>query len=340
MSGLIVRFILLAVVLLAVVLMVVGTCAPSPTSSHDSIKWLRRLGRRISEKFEEANALVFHADAEWIMAGCESGRIVWWKPGGDALAPLATSGDAVTALGLDPKGKWLVSGHSVASNGRGGTLQLWDIERGTKLRDLTPTGRVAACWAIATSPDGSWIVTANESVLEVRDTKSWTVVSTCRGHEDEVLDLAVGPDGLWIASCSLDHTVRLWDSVTGEQKLVLRGHEGIVYTVAAGPNGALLASGAGDRTIRVWDLTSGRELRVLEGHTDHVVAVAFDKSGQWIYSCSGDSTLRVWDVRGGAPTDVMRLPQPPTCMAVSEDTIAIGFRDSSVALLRHELPAR
>ncbi|MCH8808866.1 MAG: hypothetical protein IH993_03400 [Proteobacteria bacterium] len=245
MSGLIVRL-----TLLAVVPMVVGACAPpSPSSSHGSIKWLRRLGRRIPEKFEEANALVFHADAEWIMAGCESGRIVWWKPGGDALAPLATSGDAVRALGLDPKGKWLVSGHSVASDGRGGTLQLWDIEHGTKLRDLTPTGRVASCGAIATSPDGSWIVTANQSVLEVRDTKSWTVVSTCRGHEDGILDLEVGPDGLWIASCSLDHTVRLWDSVTGEQKLVLRGHEDIVYTVAASPNGALLASGARDRTI-------------------------------------------------------------------------------------------
>ncbi len=38
--------------------------------------------------------------------------------------------------------------------------------------------------------------------------------------------VAVTPDGLGVASCSSDLTVRMWDLETGENTLTLRGHKG------------------------------------------------------------------------------------------------------------------
>jgi hypothetical protein len=63
------------------------------------------------------------------------------------------------------------------------------------------------------------------------------------------------PDGRRIATSSIDLTIKLWDSTTGQEVLTLRGHTSIVYCLAFSPDGRRLASGSGDWTVRIWDAT-------------------------------------------------------------------------------------
>ena len=50
-----------------------------------------------------------------------------------------------------------------------------------------------------------------------------------------------------IASSGYDKTVRLWDAVTGKEKLTLRGHEDLVSSVAFSPDGRQLVSASFDK---------------------------------------------------------------------------------------------
>jgi WD40 repeat protein len=83
------------------------------------------------------------------------------------------------------------------------------------------------------------------------------------------------PDGKSLASASLDHTVRLWEAATGQQRAVLQGHTAWVRSVSWSPDGKSLASASADRTVRLWEAATGREGAVLRGHTGYVCSVSW-----------------------------------------------------------------
>ncbi|MFN6008488.1 MAG: TIR domain-containing protein, partial [Paracoccaceae bacterium] len=100
------------------------------------------------------------------------------------------------------------------------------------------------------------------------------------GHLGTVLTVAFSPDGLRLATGSLDSTARVWDLATGREVVRLEGHGELVSSVAFSPDGKLIATGSWDKTARVWDLATGAEVLRLEGHGDLVNNVAFSPDGQ------------------------------------------------------------
>ena len=80
-----------------------------------------------------------------------------------------------------------------------------------------------------------------------------------RGHTGFVSSMAWSPDGLRLATASLDNTTRVWNAESGEQLHELRGHTERVYSIAWSPDGLRLATASDDRTARVWDAGDGAE---------------------------------------------------------------------------------
>src|SRR5262249_32967657 len=96
--------------------------------------------------------------------------------------------------------------------------------------------------ALAYSPDGRWLAAreADGKTVALRDARTHDVAARFRGHEAEVHSAAFSPDGHLLASCSSDHTVRVWPTDGGACR-VLSGHTDYVYAVAFHPDGRRLA---------------------------------------------------------------------------------------------------
>ena len=164
-----------------------------------------------------------------------------------------------------------------------------------------------------------------ENVDEEDDAEEWRFAIVLDGHESEVKSVAWSTGGNFLATCSRDKSVWIWEEV-GEDDFetiaVLQEHEGDVKCVAWHPEEELLASGSYDDDIRLWreDVDDWGCVGVLKGHGSTVWAVEWEgvpiriagdvegartenqmawvkrreTAGPRLLSCSDDLTIRVW----------------------------------------------
>lgn len=119
----------------------------------------------------------------------------------------------------------------------------------------------------------------------------WRVKITLRGHSGDILDIAWSPHGTWLASCSVDNTIIVWNAVKfPEQVTVLRGHTGLVKGLAWDPVGKYLASQSDDRSVRVWRTCDWQQdARITEpfqecSGTTHVLRLNWSPDGLYLVS--------------------------------------------------------
>ena len=131
-------------------------------------------------------------------------------------------------------------------------------------------------------------------------TISYGTLGTC---ESSVRTLSFSPCGRFIASGSNDNTIRLWDLVASEMRILgecdfRKSGYSYVSSVAFSPDGQYVASGSSDQTVRVWN-TRVDEMRIVGRCEDTVCAVAFSPDGKTIASGSSDGNLQLWNLQTG-----------------------------------------
>jgi serine/threonine protein kinase len=212
---------------------------------------------------------------------------------------------------------WSPDGQNMASASDDATVRVWDVSTGRRI--FTYLNHGGEVFAVAWSPDGQHIASGGwdhtvqvwDAVHNTRGIASmlqWlkSLASfvgirgfTYRSHTSQVYTVAWSPDGQYIASAGNDHTVQIWQALTGRNITTYGGHTSPVWSLAWSPDGKHIASGGSDHSLRIWNVHTGRKVFINRDRYGVVHAVAWSPDGKRIASGSGDAKVRVWEVSTG-----------------------------------------
>src|SRR5204863_6917280 len=110
------------------------------------------------------------------------------------------------------------------------------------------------------SPDGTRIVTTDNHIAHIWDTKTGLPVGEPLRHDEDVFAPTFTSDGTRIATASFDHTARIWDAQTGRPLSGPLKHAAEVSMAIFSNDGNRIVTASMDKTARIWDARSGQPL--------------------------------------------------------------------------------
>jgi WD40 repeat protein len=182
-----------------------------------------------------------------------------------------------------------------ALDGRG-CIRIWNPDSGRLLgRIQGPTPPIRN---VVISPGGKYLALSldRENVVRLYDYNSGQE-RLLAGHYDFVSGLAFSPDAKTLATGSMDASIRLWGTASGDCLATLPANMGETTDVAFSPDGRTLASLGRNESLKLWHLPTLRQ----------VVFEEEPQAGLWLQFSPDNRKLAVET----APDKLRLLDAPP-----------------------------
>jgi WD40 repeat protein len=116
-------------------------------------------------------------------------------------------------------------------------------------------------------------------------------------HQGQVLSIAfASEDGRLVGTAGTDNTVRVWDTLTGANRLTIPN---ATWPVAFSAGGGTIATGSNAFAVQLWN-ADGSHLTTIAQHTDTLLGIAISPDATVLATGSKDKTAKLWDLKTGA----------------------------------------
>jgi len=197
-----------------------------------------------SSKFARAEAIVFSADSQFVLAGYATGRVkIMDCESRDVKKIEVAERSGVHCLGALGQTR-LVAGCE------DGSLRFVDWGKGEVEHTVEAHNEPVS--SLSVSPARQWVVTCSGDRL----VKVWGLDGSCQKvlaeHEEPITAVLMLADERTIITGCEDDTIRLWDMETGECREVLDARGDGVCSLTHGPSAHMFLSGCNDGSIIMW----------------------------------------------------------------------------------------
>uniref|UniRef100_A0A915KMD2 U3 small nucleolar RNA-associated protein 13 C-terminal domain-containing protein n=1 Tax=Romanomermis culicivorax TaxID=13658 RepID=A0A915KMD2_ROMCU len=159
--------------------------------------------------------------------------------------------------------------------------------------------RTLKAWTLPSEIDSS----SDLNQLNMDEIPRLTAPCTVVAHDKDIPALSVSPNDRFIASGSMDKTVKIW-CVEQSKKILsvslvatLKDHKRGVFDVKFSPVDQVIVTASGDFTLKIFALEDFSCIKTFEGHQAAVLQVSFVSNGAQLVSSDSMGLLKLWTIK-------------------------------------------
>lgn len=276
------------------------------------------------------NALIFHPTESDILisgGGKNDGRMMVWNwQSGKLRDRDRVQGTGIQAMVLSSDGQWLVT-TGVDRRVHFRTLPDGDL-------DHTLHADFFNVLDVSVTPDNRILVSGGLDGIRLWDLQNQRSLYTLTRFLP-VTQVAIHPDGEYLASSTIQGTIQLWALQAGSREQIWQAQGDVgIRLLDFSPDGSMLITVDQAETIQLWDARTGTLRQTLENPQGQVDAIAFHPEHPLLLT-STQNQVYAWNWQTGAELGRQQLHTNwISAIAFSSDgqTLASGAYDGEIKL--------
>lgn len=240
--------------------------------------------------------IAFHCEGKWMVTSSEDGYVKIWETRSGTLQRSYNHSCPVNDVVIHP------NQGEIISCDREGSVRIWDLAENNCSHQLIPEEDIPVA-SVTIATDGSTLCAGTNSgnvyvwYLVISEEKTSLIpITHFSAHSNYITRVLLSPDVKHLATCSADHTTKIWEvkevgqtsPSLGRSKFdeknprafvlesTLTGHQRWVWDCAFSADSAYLVTACSDHYARLWDIQTEEIVRQYNGHHRGLVCVALN----------------------------------------------------------------
>ncbi|RKF83777.1 Target of rapamycin complex subunit wat1 [Golovinomyces cichoracearum] len=240
--------------------------------------------------------VAFHCEGKWMVTSSDDGYVKIWETRTGTVQRSYNHNSPVTDVVIHP------NQGEIISCDRDGSVRIWDLAENSCSHQLIPEENIPVA-SVTIATDGTLLCAGTNSGnvyvwhLEFQQDKTSIIpITHFTAHSNYITRVLLSPDVKHLATCSADHTAKIWEvkSLEGgnlnhgdsgfnknnprpfKLESTLTGHQRWVWDCAFSADSAYLVTACSDHYARLWELSSEQIIRQYNGHHRGLVCVALN----------------------------------------------------------------